>query len=208
MSRIIIPRSGQLLLQDAFSGADGTALHGRQPDGMNAQGAYWVKAHTYDMELLSGELIYLQAVGGEPTTKDNDHYIDLGASGFTVECDLKIADLASTVAHSVVVRYINNLNSIAVQWEHIGGLVHGIAIREQVGVDASTEIAGVQFPDTIGLGEKHTMRIVDDSESLTVTLLGETLTVDTIRHNRATRFALRTDNKNGQTWDNLRVWKT
>ena len=215
-SVISIGSSGSLLLHDEFTDTNGTLLPAHAIAPYNVLKTAWVKENTYNIEINgANKATFIEGAG--TATKDNDHSIDLSLTGVTVECDLQINDQVETVNHSVVIRYVDNTHSIAAQVQSVGGLVYGIQLKWQDGTDSSATYIAHTFSenddslppyDVDGIADENTMRVVDDGETISITMRGKTISWDTPLHNTATKIAIRTDNENGQTWDNLKVWKT
>jgi len=205
------PTSGATIIHDTFTDDDATILDGRKPDIINLLNSAWIKANTYDMEISGNELVYIPAAE-TAEYKDNDHIIDTTLTALTIEVDVRVSNMDEIIYHSVVIRYIDNLNSTVVQWQSAAGIAHSLQIKEQVDAEGSSDIGGEggghTFANTDNLGEKHTMRIVDDGNTITATLLGETVTANSSNHTESTSVGIRTSERPGQAWDNFIVSKT
>lgn len=199
-----------IVLHDTFTDTNGTLLSAHTISPINKMNTSWIKANTYDIEIQNNKAIYLQADEQDPTTKDNDHYVEMSFSGASVSCNMQTNDVENAVQHSLVIRFIDILNSVAVQIATIGGINATLAleVRQQTGTPISTPIFTNVFTNISRIAAENTLLIEDTGDTLILTFLGETFRVPTTTHNTATKIAKRTDNKNNQTWDDLRIWKT
>lgn len=194
------------LLHDTFTDTDGTLLPAHTIFPVNKMKLSWVKANTYNLEILNNEVVFLDATS-DPATKDNDHYVDMGYASSTIECVMHTTNTEDAVQHSIVPRYVDNLNSVAVQIATVGNF-WAVEVRQQVASASSTSIFANIFEDVTHIHLENTLHVVDIGTALIITVLGETFTVPVTTHNTATKVAFRTDNKLGQAWDNLKIWKT